>query len=118
MIEDPGWISGSLISMIPVRGPDAIHRRSLAILVRLAAMTLRAPDSSTSASRAPCASKWFSASRSADRPVRSRRSVMTPSVIPSGALRPVPTAVPPRGSSATRSMADSTRAAPSSIWRA
>ena len=37
---------------------------------------------------------------------------------PSGVLMPVPTAVPPSGTSATRGSADSIRSMPSRIWRA
>ena len=64
----PGWRSGRLISPRPARGPEPIQRRSLAIFVRLTAIVRSCPDSSTSASRAPCASKWSRASVSG-RPV-------------------------------------------------
>src|SRR3954471_5259292 len=52
MIEEPFCSSGSMISPSPARGPDPIQRMSLAILVQLTATTLRAPESSTRASRA------------------------------------------------------------------
>ena len=55
---DPGCRSGSAISPSPARGPDPIQRRSLQIFVRLTAIVFSCPDSSTSPSRAPCASKW------------------------------------------------------------
>jgi hypothetical protein len=42
---------------MPARGPEPISARSLAILVSDTATTFSAPDSSTSASRLPCASK-------------------------------------------------------------
>ena len=51
-----------MISPSPARGPDPIQRRSLQILYRLTATTRRTPLASTSASRAPAASKWFRAS--------------------------------------------------------
>src|SRR5690606_2208508 len=47
MIDEPGWRSGRLISPSPARGPEPIHRRSLAILLRETATTLSWPDSST-----------------------------------------------------------------------
>ena len=76
MIEEPGCRSGRLISASPARGPDPIHRRSLAILCRETATTRSWPDSSTSASRAPCASKWLRASVNGS-PVRSASSAIT-----------------------------------------
>ena len=57
-----------LISRSPARGPEPIQRRSLAILYRLTATVRSWPDVSTSASWAPCASKWSRASVSG-RPV-------------------------------------------------
>src|SRR5581483_1015860 len=78
MIDDPGWRSGRRISASPVRGPDDSHRMSLAILYSETAMVRTAPDASTSASRAPWASKWFLASRRSVRPgLRSFSSSMT-----------------------------------------
>ena len=68
MMLEPGCRSGRWISPRPVRGPELIQRRSLQIFVRLTATTLSAPDSSTTASCADCASKWFAASRNG-RPV-------------------------------------------------
>ena len=62
MIDEPGCRSGMCSSPRPVFGPDPIQRRSLQILVSETAMTRRAPDASTSPSRAPCASKWSFAS--------------------------------------------------------
>ncbi len=57
MIDEPGCRSGSRISASPVRGPLAIHRRSLAIFTSEAASVRSCPLVSTSASRAPCAAK-------------------------------------------------------------
>lgn len=101
MIDEPGWRSGRLISASPVRGPDAIQRRSLAIFVRPTAMVRSCPLVSTTPSRAPCASKWLRASVSG-RPVVRATSAMTAAENPGGVLIPVPTAVPPSGSSARR----------------
>ena len=60
MIEEPFWSSGRNSSPSPARGPEPIHARSWAIFVSETAMTFSAPDSSTSASRLPCASKGSS----------------------------------------------------------
>jgi hypothetical protein len=46
-------MDGSVISAMPVRGPDAINRMSLAIFARLTAMVFICPDASTHASFAP-----------------------------------------------------------------
>ena len=111
MIDDPGWRSGSAISPRPVLGPEPIQRRSLQILVRLTAMVRSAPETSTSPSRADCASKWLRASV-IGRPVSSRSSSMTRCGKPAGVLIPVPTAVPPSGTSASRGSAASRRSMP------
>ena len=47
MIEDPGCVSGNVISPIPHRGPEASRRMSEAILVRLTAMVFKVPLAST-----------------------------------------------------------------------
>ena len=91
MIDEPFWSSGSCSSPSPVRGPEPISTRSLAILVSDTATTLSAPCSSTSASRLAWASKR---SRGASpRPSFSR----TRSANSGWVLRPVPVAVPPSG---------------------
>ena len=51
------WISAS-----PAFGPLPIHRMSAAILLSETAITRQTPEASTSASRAPWASKWSRAS--------------------------------------------------------
>ena len=107
----PGWRSGTWISASPARGPEAIHRTSVAILYRPMAMVRSWPLSSTSPSRAPWASKWLRASVSG-RPVVWRSSSMTAAAKPGGVLIPVPTAVPPRASSATRGRVASSRSIP------
>ena len=76
MIDEPGWRSGMAISPRPVFGPEPIQRRSLQIFVRLTAIVRSEPESSTSPSRAPCASKWLRASVSG-RPVSARSRAMT-----------------------------------------
>ena len=70
MIEEPFCSSGRKISPMPARGPEPISARSLAIFVNDTAMTLSAPDSSTSASRLPCASNGSSGAE-ISRPVAS-----------------------------------------------
>ena len=68
MIDEPFWSSGSTISARPARGPEPISARSFAILSSETATVLSAPESSTSASRLPCASKG-SAGSEMSRPV-------------------------------------------------
>ena len=108
MMLEPGCRSGMCSSAMPAFGPEPIQRRSLLILVRLTARTRRAPDASTNASRAPCASKWSRASVIGN-PVSAASRRMTSCGKPFGVLIPVPTAVPPRGTSATRTIVVLTR---------
>jgi hypothetical protein len=75
------------------------------------------PESATSASRAPCAAKWSGASRTA-RPVDAASRADTFAPKPGGALMPVPTAVPPIGSSPTAPSVASTAAAACATWLA
>jgi hypothetical protein len=82
---------------------------SLAILVSEVAMVLSAPDVSTAASLLAIASKRLGAGTNG-RPVRSARRAITRGPNSVGAFRPVPTAVPPRGSSARRGFTASSRA--------
>ena len=117
MIDEPGCRSGSAISPRPVRGPEPIQRRSLVILISPTAIVRSCPEVSTSASRAPCASKWLRASVSGS-PVSAAISAITSAANPAGALIPVPTAVPPSGSSASRGSADSSRSIPYPTWAA
>ena len=63
MIELPFWSSGSAISARPARGPEPIRRMSFAIFVSETATTFSAPEASTSASRAACASKGSAGGR-------------------------------------------------------
>jgi hypothetical protein len=96
MIDEPFWSSGRSSSPSPVRGPDPIHARSFAIFVSETATTFIAPDSSTSASRFPCASNG-SAGAETSRPVASDRSERARAAKSGCVFNPVPVAVPPRG---------------------
>ena len=73
-------------------------------------MVRSTPDSSTSESRVPCASKWLRASVNTC-PVSTASASITAAAKPGGVLIPVPTAVPPRGSSRTRGSTASSRSA-------
>jgi hypothetical protein len=74
-------------------------------------MTRSWPDSSTSASRAPWASKWSLASLNGSS-VASLSFWMTRRANPGGVLMPVPTAVPPKASSAMRGSVERRRVMP------
>ena len=103
MIEEPGSFSGSDSSPRPERGPEASRRMSLAILNRLAATVLRAPWAKTMASWAASASNLLGAEVNF-MPVKAAIRSANASAKPTGALRPVPTAVPPWASSISRGM--------------
>ena len=75
------------------------------------------PEVSTIPSRAPCASKWLRASVSGS-PVTRASSAMTAAEKPGGVLIPVPTAVPPSGSSASRGSEEWSRSTPYRICAA
>ncbi len=96
MIEEPFCSSGRKISPMPTRGPEPISARSLAILVSETAITFSAPESSTSASRLPCASKGPRA-RATSSPVSDDSVARTVSANCGCVFRPVPVAVPPSG---------------------
>ncbi|KIF05522.1 hypothetical protein PL81_12745 [Streptomyces sp. RSD-27] len=100
-----------------MRGPEAIQRRSLQILVSETAIVRSIPEVSTSASRAPWASKWSRASVSGS-PVARATSAITAAENPGGVLIPVPTAVPPSGSSASLGRTACRRSIPYRIWAA
>ena len=101
----------------PAFGPEPIQRRSFEIFVRLTASTFSTPDASTSPSRAPWASKWSAAS-TIGRPVVSARIRITFGEKPFGVLMPVPVAVPPSGTSASRGTIVAMRSSARRIWRA
>ena len=98
MIDEPGSFSGSDSSPRPERGPLPSQRRSLAILVRLAASVASAPLAKTTASWAARAANLLGA-LTKGRPESSAMRAETASPKPGGALRPVPTAVPPMANS-------------------
>ena len=112
MIEEPFCSSGRKISPIPARGPEPISARSLAIFVSDTATTLSAPDSSTSASRLPCASNGSSGARISS-PVASVSRARTRMANSVWVFSPVPVAVPPSGIWATCGSALRIRRAPS-----
>ena len=111
MIELPGCRSGRKISPRPVRGPEPIQRRSLAIFTRPTAMVRSWPEASTSPSRELCASKWSRASVSGRSSSPASRSMIA-AANPGGVLMPVPTAVPPSGSSPMRGSEARSRSTP------
>ena len=111
MIEEPGCRSGMAISPSPVLGPEPIQRRSLLIFMKPYAIVRSWPETSTSPSRLAWASKWLRASVMG-RPVCCASSSTTRAENPAGVLMPVPTAVPPWGTSATRGREASMRSMP------
>ena len=112
MIELPGSFSGMRSSPIPERGPLASQRTSLAILNSDVASVLSDPCRSTSASCDASAANLFGAELTAW-PVRRDSTAAHASVAnPAGALRPVPTAVPPSASSRTITSARAIAVAP------
>ena len=104
MIELPGSFSGMSISFSPPLGPLESHLTSLAIFIISAASALTAPCRKTSASFEVSAWNLFSSLTNFS-PVSSVTAAAAASANPRGALRPVPTAVPPRASSLTGSSA-------------
>ena len=95
MIELPGSLAGIVISPRPQRGPEASQRTSLAIFIMSPARALTAPWAKTSSSREERAWNLFF-SDTKGLPVSPATSSAAFSAKPSGAFRPVPTAVPPR----------------------
>ena len=100
MIDEPGWTSGIAISAIPARGPHPSSRMSPAILYIATAMARSAPLAATTASSVDCALKWLSVSRSG-MPRSAASSAITCAGNSGWVPTPVPTAVPPSGSSAS-----------------
>ena len=62
IMDEPGWMAGNVISANPARGPEPNQRISLAIFDNDTANVFNAPEVSTAASWAACASKWLAAS--------------------------------------------------------
>ena len=103
MIDEPACSSGSSSSASPADGPLASRRMSLAIFVSATAMPRSPADASASA---PCPPWWTIGL--ARRPQRQpglggERGDRPPAANAGGALMPVPTAVPPSGSSPSAS---------------
>ena len=94
MMELPGSLAGIAISPKPRRGPEASQRTSLAIFIMFAASAFTAPWAKTTASL-PVSARNLFGSVTKGRSVCSAMWAATASSKPSGALRPVPTAVPP-----------------------
>ena len=100
MIEEPGCTSGRSSSKRPARGPEPSQRMSLAIFIRETATVLSTPLAATAPSIVAWAWKWFSVSRTVT-PARASRRAQTRAANSGWALIPVPTAVPPRATSAS-----------------
>ena len=98
IMDEPGSFSGMLISESPSLGPEASHLTSLAIFMRSAARPFNAPWANTISSFEVRAWNLFMAVTKS-LPVSSDTAAATSLSNPSGALSPVPTAVPPRASS-------------------
>ena len=94
MIDEPGSLAGKLISMSPARGPEPSHLMSFAILKRVTAVAFKAACARTTRSSVACAANLFGALTKGS-PVSSVITAATSTSNPAGALRPVPTAVPP-----------------------
>ena len=94
MMLEPGSFSGIEISPIPQRGPLASQRTSLAIFINDPASTENAPWACVAASCPASAANLFCALVNAI-PVVAESFFATSSPNPTGALSPVPTAVPP-----------------------
>ena len=108
IIEEPGSLSGIIISPIPQRGPDDNILTSLAIFINATAVLFKAPLNSTIASCAAKASNLFGAVINGI-PVNSAIFLATKISYPFGVFKPVPTAVPPKANSFT---------APKALFRA
>ncbi len=97
MIEEPGSLAGRISSPKPQRGPEASQRMSLAIFISATAASRTAPMAATIASSEPWAANLLGAVTKG-RPVSRAISAAMAALKPSGALSPVPTAVPPAAS--------------------
>ena len=104
MIDEPGCRSGRRISARPVRGPLPIQRRSLAILTSATASVAQLARQPRPARRARPGRRSGRGASVSGRPSVARRAGRSTAAGEAGfgALRPVPTAVPPSGSSPTR----------------
>ena len=113
MIDEPGCSSGRRSSASPADGPLASRRMSLAILVSATASPRSPADASASAPWPPWWTIGLAAGRSG-RPVSLASAAITAAAKPAGALMPVPTAVPPSGSSPSTSTSAHDRASAAS----
>mmetsp|Transcript_26351 Transcript_26351/g.85098 ORF Transcript_26351/g.85098 Transcript_26351/m.85098 type:complete len:237 (+) Transcript_26351:453-1163(+) len=96
MIDEPGSLAGRASSPSPVRGPEPSKRTSSAMRIRTTASRFSALMACSSASWPPIRQNLLSAMRNGS-PLSLASSAHTHASYPAGALRPVPTAVPPRG---------------------
>ena len=103
-MDEPGSLSGIIISPIPLRGPELNIRISLPTFMKATAARFNAPDNSTIASCAARASNLFGAVTNG-KPVSSAIFLATKTSYPLGVFSPVPTAVPPKANSRTASSA-------------
>ncbi len=94
-----------------------MNRMSLAIFQRPSAIARRPPWAAIAASRVAWAWKWFGASRTR-MPVSSERWPQARAAYSGWALIPVPTAVPPSGTTSSSSRAAWARRIASSTWPA
>ena len=118
MIEEPGWVSGSASSARPARGPMPMNRMSLTrSSTGPSAIARRPPWAAIAASSVAWAWKWFGVSRTR-RPVSSERWPQARAAYSGWALIPVPTAVPPSGTTSSSSRAAWARRIASSTWPA
>ena len=117
MIEEPGCVSGSASSAIPARGPIPMSRMSDAIFHSPSAIARSPPWAAIAASSEAWAWKWLGASRTW-RPVSSERWTHARAAYSGWALMPVPTAVPPSGTTRSSSRAAWARRMASSTWPA
>ena len=100
MIELPGSLAGKRTSANPARGPDPSRRRSLAIFIKATARVFSPPARLVSGSCPASAANLLGAVTKGS-PDSAASSAAMASAKPWGALRPVPTAVPPWASSYT-----------------
>ena len=100
MIDDPGCRSGRRISASPDRGPRRHPAQVGGASCRATRRSSAAPRTPPPGRRARPAPRSGRGPRASGRPVPRARRLITPRANPLGALMPVPTAVPPRGSSA------------------
>ena len=117
MMLEPGCVSGRASSPIPARGPIPINRTSEAIFHRLSAIVRMAPWAAMAASSVAWAWKWFPLSRTVS-PVRPDSRAHVRKAYSGWALIPVPTAVPPSGTSSSSAWAARARRIDSSTWPA